>query len=237
MKINAEITPNRELVVHFDFPENTQQNPHNVWVGDIEVFNTRSYLDGICVYKKTYDPDIAEDQTTYSDVTEFITDFSISEHDINLYDTLMHNNNTDGCHSTDMFNDIMIVSVTFGYDAQYWASFSCCKDTPATKTVALYYPCTIYSRAMKAMSGCSCKDMCEDNLPYGFMYELLKKKAVDSCIGSGDYDMACRYYMKFFRNDGCNCIDKGCGCGNGSESYGLTAQSSGSTSKNCGCHG
>ena len=212
MKINAEITSNNELKVHFDFPENTQQQPNNVWVGYIEIFNTRSYLDGIPVYEHTYDPDIDTDNTTFDGVMQ-ISDLSLTGHEINLYETLVHDRNGNNCYPTDLFNDIIIINVTFGYSTTYLANTSSCSEAPATMTVALYYPCPIYERAINSINGCSCNDMCENNLPYGFMYELLKKKAVDSCLKSQHYDMACEYYIKFFKKDGCGCVKKGCNCG------------------------
>lgn len=199
MKISAEITFNRELNLTFDFPENTGQTT-NVWVAYLRIFNTRSYLDGISVYEKTFDEDMDQNETTPP--SNPITHFTISEHDINIFESIMHDVElSSGCYSTDLMNDIMTVEVTLGYSTEYIANSSCCNNTPRTKTIVIYNSCGIYDQAVKSITGCDCKDMCEENLPYGFMYTMLKKKAVDSCLGSMHLDMACRYFLKFFKND------------------------------------
>ena len=230
MKINAEITSNRELKINVDLStenEGSSSGNPNVWVSGIEIFNTKSYLDNASVYYKEYD-------STGTGV--FPNPFVITDHDMNTFDSVV---NTEHCHPTDIYNDIIIANVSFGYNTQYEANATCCSDTPASRTIVIYYSCPLYDNAIKAIGGCNCKDMCEENLPYGFMYALLKKKAIDMCLECGHYDMACRYYIKFFKTDDCNCQKKGCGCGNGSSSSsGYTATTNNSTTtKNCGCNG
>lgn len=228
MKVNAEITANREIKIYVDLSEENEgastSNP-NAWVSNIEIFNTKSYLDGVAVYQKEYES---------TGQGAFVSPLVMTDHDLNLFDTLV---NTDNCHSTDMLNDIIIVNVTLGYSDSYEITHDCSCNDKYAKTIALYYPCPIYSEAINAIGGCNCKDMCEDNLPYGFMYALLKKKAIDMCIECGHYDQACRYYLKFYKTDNCNCT-KPCGCGNKSgSSTEYTATTDKSTTKNCGCHG
>lgn len=223
MKANAEITKDRNLEIHVDLSQENQSSALNAWVSHIEIFNTNSYLDGICIYQKDYD----------NSSNMFPTDgLVLSEHDLNLFDTLV---NEESCHTTDLLNDIIIINLAFEYNTTYEANHTC-NELVRTTTMSLYYPCPLYQNAMSAMQGCSCKDMCEENLPYGFMYALLKKKAIDCCLGAGHYDQACRYFNKFFRNDPCNCVKKDCGCGSGS-SNNMVASSSATTTKNCGCHG
>lgn len=86
-----------------------------------------------------------------------------------------------------MFNDIIIANVNFGYKPAYEATHDC-SSVIHSKTVSIYYPCPLYAGAISAIGGCNCKDMCEENLPYGFMYALLKKKAIDVCLSCGHYD-------------------------------------------------
>lgn len=229
MKVNAEITANREIKIYVDLSEENEgastSNP-NAWVSNIEIFNTKSYLDGVAVYQKEYES---------TGQGAFVSPFIMTDHDLNLFDTLV---NTDNCHSTDMFNDIIIANVTFGYSDSYEITHDCSCNDKYAKTIGLYYPCPIYSEAINAIGGCNCKDMCEDNLPYGFMYALLKKKAIDAYLECGHYDQACRYYLKFYKTDNCNCQKKPCGCG-GQSGYSTeyTASTQRSTTKNCGCHG
>ena len=114
----------------------------------------------------------------------YVNPFVITEHDLNVFDNVVNQGN---CHPTDIFNDIIIVNVAFGYNPYYEANHSC-GEVVYTKTLAIYYPCPLYQGAINAIGGCNCKDMCEDNLPYGFMYALLKKKAIDACLACGHYD-------------------------------------------------
>ena len=229
MKINAQITQDRELKIDVDLSEENSTT-RNVWVTNIEIFNTHSYLDGVSVYQKRF-----RDYNTPGDTNpEFTNPFVIAELNMNTFDSITNEGN---CHSTDIFNDIMIVNVSFGYSVSYQANSTCCSQTPSVSTIALYNSCTVYSYAINAISECNCKDMCEDNLPYGFMYALLKKKAIDACLECGHYDQACRYYIKFFRQDNCNC-QKPCGCSDKSKPKTTNSENTQTTvTKKCNCNG
>ena len=223
MKANAEITNIRDLKIYVDLTEENTGGT-NAWVSHIDIYNTNSYLDNTTIYQKDYDA-----STTVFPTSGLV----LSEHDLNLFDTLV---NEESCHTTDLLSDIIIIQIAFEYSPTYEANHTC-NELVYSTTLALYYPCPLYDAAFKAMSGCSCNDMCEDNLPYGFMYALLKKKAIDCCLGAGHYDQACRYFNKFFKNDPCNCVKKDCGCGSSSSNTAATTTAQQTTSRNCGCHG
>lgn len=229
MNINAEITSNRELKVYIDLEEentDTSSSDPNAWVQNIEIFNTHSYLDGVEIYSKTY-----KDYSVQGDTNpEFVNPFVITDHDLNIFEATLH---TDSCYPTDMFNDIIIVNVNINYKDTYQMTHDCGCNNKYLRSIVLYYPCPIYDRTMAQMNGCNCKDICEDNLPYDFMYALLKKKAIDACIGSMHIEQACRYYIKFFKQDSCNCVKLQCGCGNSESPIAKKVK----TTSNCGCHG
>lgn len=148
----------------------------------------------------------------------------ITESEMNAYAEAVYDNQ---CYQTNIFNDMIVVRLEFEYSVEYEADHDC-GELVRNKTMALYYPCPIYGLAVNKISGCDCDNVCEDNLPYGFMYELLKKKAVDVNIMSGNIDLACRYFMKFYIKNPCTCVPP-CGC---EGSNGVIRQT-----KKCGCNG
>lgn len=79
------------------------------------------------------------------------------------------------------------------------------------------------------------------------MYALLKKKAIDINLECGDYEKACRYYIKFYKGDICHCQKQSCGCQNKTQTTQEDASSAVASStnkasgvvvsKSCGCNG
>lgn len=111
MKVNAEITSTRNLNIYVDMSNENQDSLRtpNMYVTNIEIYNTSSYLDGIPVYQKEYD----------SLVNLFPSEgLTLSEHDLNLFDTLV---NEGSCHTTDLMNDIIIINFAFAYIPTYEA--------------------------------------------------------------------------------------------------------------------
>lgn len=220
--IKLSIGKDRTMTLSVDLSEyNT--DVQTMKVSAITIYNTRSYLDNIPVME------ITEDSVVWTQDIEDASKFelTLSEQNLNQYDAI---NNGDSCHNTDMLNDIIIVQLTFDYNASFVQNHPCC-DTTSTAEIAGYYPCPIYSRAINSIGNSFDKCSCEESLPYGFVNELLKKKAIDACISAGHYNRACWYYSKFYKIDNCNCS-----C-NGGQKSGSNTFSSKSTKSNCGCHG
>ena len=114
----------------------------------------------------------------------------------------------------------------------------------------MYEPCRIYRQVMShagQLYGCGC---CDGDLPYKFMYGLLKKKAVDMSIGCGYIEQACVFFNRFFGDATCASKTRCRSCGTVSSfaggssttvSFGdrdeQTEPSSNVKPKKCGCNG
>lgn len=86
---------------------------------------------------------------------------------------------------------------------------------PSIVTYAVYNPCHLYNELLPSIN--ELESNC-NQLPMNFINGMLKKKAIDACIGAGHFGQACKYWCKFYQ-------------------HGAVTFSSASTGGGCGCHG
>jgi len=96
-------------------------------------------------------------------------------------------------YSIDLHNNLVIIQVQIEYTTEYHASHTC-SQAPDSLTFAVYYPCKVYNGILPSLK--ELEDDC--NIPVNLINGLLRKKAIDTCIRSGHFDQACRYWEKFY---------------------------------------
>ena len=212
-----------EVLMTYDFRDG--QHEDGVTITEIEVYNSDKGLS--CVMT-------VNEQNPYGEI-------SIDRANINAYV-----NTHEDAVDIDFSKDLAIIQVHFDYTSEYYAQHGC-QDTPDFITAALYDKCNVYSHVMKFANQLKACPVCEEDLPYKFMYGLLKKKALDASIECGQIDQACRFYNLFFGDRQCDGQSKPCGCGNVLSKYRQSISSASgyvdpdrntpNITKNCRCHG
>ena len=66
----------------------------------------------------------------------------------------------------------------------------------------------IYKQTLKYLKEVEC----DCNIPKGFIDMILKLKAIELCVRTGNYPQAIKYWNKFFINNNCKSPTSDCGC-------------------------